>query len=142
MTEPDRRPERGSVLMLMPVAVLIVIVLGAIAIDRAVIFGAQRELVQSAQAAANDAAAAGIDVESIRDGAGAPSFDPARVDRIIAASLVGVDDLVERRWYVDGDEIVVVLEQRVDLVFTKAVPGAEETAVVNATARASLRSRA
>lgn len=139
MADAGDHRQRGSVLMLMPVAVLIVIVLGAIAIDRAVIFGAQRELVQSAQAAANDAAAIGVDVEALRADGAAPSFDPDRIERVVAASLVGVEDLIERRWYIDGDEIVVVLEQRVDLVFTKAVPGAEETAVVTATARASLR---
>jgi len=124
----------------MPFAVLIVVILGAIAIDRAVVFGAQRELVQAAQAAANDAAAVGVDVDAIRaDGAVDPSFDRARVERVVTASLVGVDDLVARRWYLDGDEVVVVLEQRVGFIFTKGVPGAADGTVVRATARASLR---
>lgn len=35
-------------LLLMPVAVLIVVILGGLSVDRAILFGAQRELVASA----------------------------------------------------------------------------------------------
>jgi hypothetical protein len=127
--------------MLMPVAVLIVVILGAIAVDRAVVFGAQRELVQSAQAAANDAAAVGADIERLRAGhADTARFDRERIDRAVRASLVGVDDLVDHRWTLRGDQVVVELEQRVELVFTKGVPGAADTTTVRATATARLRS--
>lgn len=130
--------------MLMPVAVLIVVILGAIAVDRAVVFGAQRELVHAAQAAANDAAAVGADLDDLRDdradGADRVGFDRTRIDRAVRASLVGVDDLVDHRWTLRGDEIVVELEQRVELVFTKGVPGAADTTIVRATATARLRS--
>ena len=47
--------------MLMPAAVLVVIILGAIAVDQAVVFTRQRELIAAAEAAANDAAGYGID---------------------------------------------------------------------------------
>lgn len=126
-------------LLLMPVAVLIVVILGAIAIDRAVVFGAQRELVQGAQAAANDAAAVGIDLDGLRDGPGTVRLDERRVDAAVEASLIGVDDLVSRRWFVRGNEVVVVLEQRVEFVFAKGVPGAADTTTVRATATATLR---
>src|SRR5690606_36454066 len=63
-----RRGQRGSVLMLMPAAVLIVLALGSLAVDRAVVFGAQRDLINTAQAAANDAVTLGIDVDQVRAG--------------------------------------------------------------------------
>ena len=44
-----------------------------------------------------------------------------------------------RRWFVRGDVVVVVLEQRVEFVFAKGVPGAAETTTVRATATATLR---
>lgn len=125
--------------MLMPVAVLVVVVLGAIAVDRAVVFGAQRDLVQAAQAAANDAAAVGVDPDALREGVEQVHLDAGRVKRAIDASLVGVEDLTGRQWYVHDDEVVVVLTRRVDLVFTKGVPGASDSTTVTATARARLR---
>ena len=48
--------ERGSVLMLMPVAVLIFLVLGALCVDFGSVFTVKRELSNAAAAAANDAA--------------------------------------------------------------------------------------
>lgn len=131
-----RARERGSVLLLMPAAVLVVIILGALSVDRALVFGAQRELVNEAQAAANDAAALGIDVDALRAG-GAVRYDRDRIDRAVRSSLAGVDGITVR-WVIDGDEIVVRLERRVSYVFTKGVPGAADTAVVHATARARL----
>ena len=53
--------ERGSSLMLMPAAVLVVMVLGAIAVDQSLVYTRQRELVAAAEAAANDAAGYGLD---------------------------------------------------------------------------------
>lgn len=138
----DRRPsERGSVLILMPVAVLVIVILGAIAVDRAVVFGAQRELVQAAQAAANDAAATGADLDHLRNGSssGGPArLDPTTVEQALRASLVGVEDLVDVRWSVRGNQVEVILERRVDHVFTRGVPGAAESTTVRATATATL----
>lgn len=124
--------------MLMPAAMLIVVVLGAIAIDRAVVFGAQRELIQEAQAAANDAAAIGADPDTIRDGTDEVRLDRGRVEAAIQDSLTGIEDLVDVSWQTQGDEVVVTLEQRVQYVFTKGVPGAHDTTTVTATARARL----
>lgn len=122
--------------MLMPAAVLIVIILGALAVDRAVIFGAQRDLVATAQAAANDAAA-GVDVGSLREG-GTVRLDAARIDRAVAATVGEADGVVASRWEIEGNVVVVHLERRVELVFTKGVPGASDTQVVRATARSEL----
>src|SRR5947209_14296230 len=57
------RDERGSVLMLMPAAVLVFIVLGALCVDYGSVFVAKRELGNAAAAAANDAAAQAIDLD-------------------------------------------------------------------------------
>ncbi|QXC62402.1 hypothetical protein KSP35_06270 [Aquihabitans sp. G128] len=131
------RGERGSVLMLFPAAVLIVMLLGAIAVDRAVIFGAQRELVATAQAAASDAAAAGIDVAAVRAG-GSLRYDPARIDAAVQRSVATLGAGTTASWDLVGTDVVVRLTRAVDLVFTKAVPGADDRVVVTATARASL----
>src|SRR5947199_7410916 len=57
------RDERASVLMLMPAAVLVFIVLGALCVDYGSVFVAKRELGNAAAAAANDAAAQAIDLD-------------------------------------------------------------------------------
>ena len=54
------RRSRGSVLMLMPAAVLIVLLLGAIAVDSAIVYLRQRQAENIAFDAANDAAGAGL----------------------------------------------------------------------------------
>lgn len=126
--------------MLMPAAVLIVILLGAIAVDRAVVFGAQRDLVATAEAAAGDGAAAGVDLDALRAGDGL-RYDDRRIDQAVTAALVGTDGVVQASWRIEGDTLVVRLQRRVDLVFTKGVPGAADQVTVTATARAELRRR-
>ena len=56
--------------MLMPAAVLIVILLGSIAVDFAVVFLGQRDLGAAAAAAANNAATYGLDEAAFRAGEG------------------------------------------------------------------------
>ncbi len=129
--------QRGSVLMLMPAAVLIVIILGALAVDRAIVFGAQRDLVATAQAAADDAVAAGVDVGELRD-RGSLTIDRRRIDLVVATSVAQTDGEVIARWRIEGDELVVRLVRRVDLIFSPAVPGGPQGQVVTATARSEL----
>lgn len=123
--------------MLMPVAVLIVVILGAIAVDRAVIFGAQRDLVATAQAAANDGVAAGVDVGALRSGT-AGAIDRSRLDRAVRAAAAQADGAVAVRWSLEGQTLVVVLEREVSLIFGPAVPGVSGRQSVRATARAEL----
>ena len=124
--------------MLLPAAILVVLLLAAIAVDRAVVFGAQRDLVATAEAAANDAAAAGVDLDQLRR-EGTVSYDGAAIDRAVHAAADRADGTVLARWHLDGAVVVVELQRRVDLVFTKGVPGAGDQVVVRATARAELR---
>ncbi|MEW6154271.1 MAG: hypothetical protein AB1673_09835 [Actinomycetota bacterium] len=51
-----RRRERGSVLLLFPAGVMIVIVLAAVAVDSSIAFLGEREVAAAVAAAANDAA--------------------------------------------------------------------------------------
>jgi hypothetical protein len=125
--------------MLMPAAVLILVVLGAMAVDRAIVFGAQRDLVATAQAAANDGASA-VDIDVLR-GDGEVELDPVEIDRAVRASAVQGPPDMTLSWTLDGDQVVVHVEREVDLVFTRGVPGADRTMHLTATARADLRRR-
>lgn len=129
--------ERGSALMLMPVAVLIVILLGGIAVDRALLFGAQRDLVATAQAAANDAVAAGVDVGALREGDDA-AIDRVAVDRAVRMAAAEADGVVAISWEIDDGYLIVRLRRTVRLVFTPGVPGAPSSETVTATARGLL----
>lgn len=123
--------------MLMPAAVLVVIVLGSLAIDRAVVFGAQRDLINTAQAAANDAVTLGIDIDEVRAG-GDLRYDRGRIDAAIRRAVAGDDGVVVTSWSIDGDQLEVRLEKRVEYVFTKGVPGGTDSVRVRATGRARL----
>lgn len=101
-----RQSEAGSVLLLMPVAVLIVVILGSLAVDRAVIFGAQRDLVAAAQVAANDAAGLGVDPDSLH-GDGRISYDGTRIDQAVRAAVQGTDGQVQAHWSIRNGEVVV-----------------------------------
>lgn len=133
-----RQSEAGSVLLLMPVAMLIVVILGSLAVDRAVIFGAQRDLVAAAQVAANDAAGLGVDPDSLH-GDGRISYDGTRIDQAVRAAVQGTDGQVQAHWSIRNGEVVVRLERVVDLVFARGVPGASSTHQITATASAVLR---
>ena len=124
-----RRRDRGSVLLLMPAGVLIVVILGSIAVDFGIAFLAERELSSLAESAANDAATAAVDVEHLR-ATGEFRLDPDRVDAVVAATLAASSTEVELEppdvavVVVDGDPAVRVrLTGWVDYVFAPALPG-------------------
>lgn len=123
--------------MLMPAAVLVVIVLGSLAIDRAVVFGAQRDLINTAQAAANDAVTLGIDIEAVRT-SGDLQYDRARIDLAIRRAVAGDAGVVVTGWVIQGDQLVVRLEKRVEYVFAKGIPGGPDSILMQATGRARL----
>lgn len=139
------RRERGSVLMLMPAAVLIVIVLGSIAVDFAIAFLGEREALGLATAAANDAATAGLDEAVFRD-TGEFAIDEDRARRVVDATLEASsselrDIEVDVSFpVVDGVEAVrVEVAGTVDYVFAEAIPGAPDSIRVEATATAVAR---
>lgn len=131
-------------LVLMPAAVLVFLVLGALAVDAAGVFLAQRRLANAAVAAANDAVARAVDVEGFY-GDGSLRLLPTQAQRI-------ADDTVERLRFDDledvrsvtsvrGEVVEVTLTARVRHIFSGAVPGGPETADVAATAVADATAR-
>src|SRR3954451_22052819 len=83
-TVDDR--SRGSVLMLMPAAVLVLVILGGITFDYAHLFLAKRELTSLAEGAANDAVTYGLDQASVHRGDGYV-LDPDLVATAVDASV-------------------------------------------------------
>ena len=140
------RGQRGSALVLVPAAVLVLVILGAIAVDLSVVFLGQRELANAAAAAANDAATAAISKEAFYRGRGDRAPGRIEVDeegarqvarRVLSAqaprgvTVTGVDVRAP------GSQVCVTLEGRVDHLFAKAIPGVPRSTAVRTRASAS-----
>lgn len=135
-----RERERGSVLALMPVAVLVFIVLGSLAVDASLAFLGEREVSNLASAVANDAATQGIDVVRYY-GTGELVIDPVRVREVADAAIArsGLDHLEGLTIDTDvvGDSVVVRVRAQVRSLFSRALPGGLELREVAASARAT-----
>jgi hypothetical protein len=134
------KAERGSVLLLVPAGILVVVILGSIAVDFAIAFLGEREVADLASSAANDAVAAAVDTEHLRD-TGEFRLDPDLVADVVAATLaasstaVDLDPPIVEVTVVDGEPAVrVELSGTVDYVFAPALPGGPERAEVSASA--------
>lgn len=125
--------ERGSVLMLMPAAVLVLVVLGAVAADAAIVFMAQRELQAGTAAAANDAVVAAIEEASLYE-CGALEVTRREARRVAAAALdarasdaverIGAPQVTVRTGRPEQPvRVTVAARGRVDLLFAPAVGG-------------------
>jgi Flp pilus assembly protein TadG len=117
--------------MLMPAAVLIFLVLGALCVDFGGAFLAQRELENAAAAAANDAATQAIDLPHLyASGEVRLSGDVARrvAERSVAAKGLGrLDAYVEDVQITgNGTRVLVVVGGRSRYIFAKAVPGGRD----------------
>jgi len=137
--------DRGTVLMLMPAAVLVLLMLGGIAFDYAHLYLAKRELSSVAEAAANDAVTYGVDQASVRRGDGYV-LDADLVTRSVVASIathapdlhvVGEPEVD----FVSPTKVQVTLTARIEYVFTRAIPGARQSETVRVRAQAEARSR-
>ena len=130
------RDERGSVLMLVPAGILVLLVLGAIAVDSAVVFLAQRDLANRTAAAANDIAAAAVSDDAFYSGG------DIVVSESVADAFVDVSFAPGRRpagfesWTADastaGRSVTVSATAEVRYLFAPAVPGAARSTVVRA----------
>ena len=136
--------ERATVLVLMPAAVLVLLVLGALAVDAGATFLAHRELANAAVAAANDAVAAAVDVDGFYGG-GRIGLLPAEAQRIADETVgrMGLDRLsdVHAAATVRGSSVEVTVTARVGHIFSRAVPGGADSAPVAATATADATRR-
>lgn len=135
----------GSVLMLVPAAVLVLVVLAAIAIDSAIVVLAQRDLLNRAAAAANDVAGFAVSEEGFyRTAGGSVELDQRR-----AAAFVGLTFSDERRpanyeaWsgrvVTAGPQVTVEATARVRYLFAPAIPGAARATTVTARSTATAR---
>jgi Flp pilus assembly protein TadG len=122
--------------MLMPAAVLIMLLLGAIAVDSAIVYLGQRQAYNVAFDAANDAAGAGFDLDAARTG-GEIVYDPARVEAIAAQAIgaAGIDDVQLVSARVDGTAVVVTVRRTVKHLFVQAL-GDPARDVITISARA------
>lgn len=138
MTRP-RRGSRGSVLMLMPAGVLVVLLLGAIAFDLSLVFLRQRQASAVAVDVANDLAGLALDEDAFRSD-GVIRLDPDLAEdmgREVVASSDLADAVVDLEVDLVSDTAVEVrLVVEVDYVFAKAIPGAAEGTTVTAAATA------
>ena len=131
--------------MLMPAAVLVVLLLGAIALDQSAVYLAQRELTDLAASAANDATTYGLDPGALRTGT--THLDRARVERAVARTLEVHDlrGLLPERTTVDVDpdtrEVTVHLARHVEHLFAKSIPGANRGVDVTTQASAVAEAR-
>lgn len=137
--------ERGSVLVLMPVAVLIFVVLGALAVDATVLFLGERELAGAAAGAANDAATRAIDRESFY-ARGVVVLDPHLAVEVattsVAAKRLGANgyEVETPEVVVDGDRVTVTVRGRAPHLFGRALAGMGASTPVSATATATAAS--
>lgn len=134
------RRQRGSVLVLVPAGMVIVLLLGAIAVDLSVLVLRQRQASSLAIDVANDLATLALDEPALR-ATGEFRLDQGRADAL-ASTLVRSSDLghavVTVRASVEGtDRVTVTIVVRVDYLFARAIPGATGTATVHARATAT-----
>jgi hypothetical protein len=135
-----RRGDHGSVLMLVPAGLLIVLVLASIAVDMTLVHLRQRQAVDLAAAAANDAATVAADQGRVR--AGEFRVDIATAERVVG-QIIGASELagdvvgppVVRSTGDGGVEVEISLFA--DYIFAGVVPGAPDGATVTGTASAT-----
>jgi Flp pilus assembly protein TadG len=135
----DRRArwQQGSVLLLLPAGMLIVVLLGSIAVDFSIAYMGERELAAAAAAAANDAATVALDPASLRhDGRGGAALDRARavVSAALDARRLDVEVTSVDIDVVGVDRVRVTVTGEVDLLFADAIPGGPDRMTVQATA--------
>lgn len=112
--------------MLVPAGVLVLLMLGAVAVDSAIGFMAQRELSSLAAGVANDVAGAALSDPAFYEQRGAVRIDPAAAANRAAAAranpgISGIRDL-DVRAVVRGDQVCVTAVATIDYIFAKAFP--------------------
>ena len=130
--------------MLMPAGVLIVLLLGALAVDSAIMFLGERELADLAAAAANDAATLSLR-EDVFYRCGRLELDPAQAERTArtvatartsdAVELAGIGVSIDNQ--LSPPEVTVTASGTVKLIFTPALPGSGRARAVQATSVAA-----
>lgn len=136
---PAEAGERGTALVMVPALALVLVVLGAIAVDLGVAHAAQRSAVRVATAAADDAAGM-IDRRAVQAD-GVVRIDPVAAERVARARIRTADLLgpvAEVEVRSDARSVEVVLRVRVPHVFLDAVPGGPGSGTVPIRVRARM----
>jgi hypothetical protein len=114
------------VLVLIPAGFLVLIILGALAVDSAAAYLAQRQLRDALTAAANDAATAGLSDRSFYGG-GTLTLNPAQTAAVVCATVAAQADQDlhnVRLWMAtQGPTIRLVGTATVKVIFGRAIPG-------------------
>lgn len=120
-------PEQGSALLLAPAGLLILLVLAALCFDLTLAFQTKRQLVELADAAANDAVTFGLDEGRLR-ATGAYCLSRERAVRSVAGDLAATDvdaEIVSVHVMPTGascpTEVVVTLRTTSPYPFSRAV---------------------
>jgi len=139
--------ERGSALLLVPAAMLVVLGLAGVVLDASAAFLAERELADAAAAAANDVAGAALDESGLRRD-GTVQLDEARACELARATLLATgNDLVTDALARDpcpvhlGDDglsVEVELHAEARAIFGGGLPGLPDGYAVSARRRAVL----
>jgi len=134
------RSSRGTVLLMFPAAIMIMLVLGAIVLDVGVSQVRARELQAVADSAANDALAS-LDVVALRNGL-PPSLNPARARVIVLQSVAAgplprakVESVAVGSDATGRITVEVRLSLRVDLIISPALPGGARSTTITRTGR-------
>jgi Flp pilus assembly protein TadG len=123
-----------------PAGVLVLVVLGAIAVDAAVAFLGQREVSNAAAAAANDAVVVGLSDRAFYT-SGLLEVDEARAldvarRAVLARASRGVE-VVDVSVTAEGARVCVTVRGRVPYVFGRALPFVRSSASVQGRAGAT-----
>lgn len=118
--------ERGSVLALVPAGFLVLMILGALAVDSATTYLGRQQLRDALGAAANDAATAGLANRSFYS-RGSVALDPSATARTVCVAVAAQTDRdlhQVRLWLaIDGASLQLRGTATVDAVFGRFVPG-------------------
>jgi uncharacterized membrane protein len=127
-----RVEEQGSVLALVPAGFLILMLLGAIAVDNGATYLGQEQLQASVEAAANDAAGEGLSNQAFYEN-GSVEIDPTVAATVVCADLAAQhDDRLQATTVaiaVDGPAVFVEARAEVPAVFGRIIPGFSERPV-------------
>jgi len=107
--------QRGSALILVPALVLVLLVLGAIAVDASIAYLGRRQLADFTASAADRAAASALDKASFY-GRGAVRIDAATAERV-----VGDVEALARRGGLDITNVTVTVAPAGDAVTVSAI---------------------
>ncbi len=140
MTAPAVTTERGSVLMLVPAGILVLLLLAAIAVDAAIVLSAERELAHRTAAVAGDLATLAVDDERLYGSGGVELRDDVAAAQTALAFPTDRPPPGFATWSAsartDGRRVTVTARAEVRYLFAPAIPGVRRTTTVAASSTA------